>query len=149
MKSQHYEQTQKQMADMLPKAVWPTHLDGGYTEDRKKAFAEYYTAAKDATEEAYRRFFADKGIQAVMVPTIPDEPHSMADWTSEAEPSPMSAFKLASYTISFNSCSVPSLSVPTPIISTDSAIPMSVLLWGVDDRELLSVGAALEKAMKS
>ena len=60
----------------------------------------------------------------------------------------MALLKIAKYTMSFNCCSIPSLSVPTPVAGTESGIPMSVLLWGVDDRELLSVGAALEKALK-
>jgi Asp-tRNA(Asn)/Glu-tRNA(Gln) amidotransferase A subunit family amidase len=60
----------------------------------------------------------------------------------------MPFFLMSKYTMSFNSCNIPSLSLPTRVIGAASGIPMGVLLWGVDDRELLGVGAALEKAMQ-
>ena len=142
------EQVVELMTDKLPKYMWSSHLNGGYTNEMKAAHEEYLAKAKGATETAYRKFFADKGIQAVLVPAIPDEPPSIDGWTAEEEPSPMALILMSKYTMSFNSCSIPSLSLPTPVIGAASGIPMSVLLWGVDDRELLVVGAALEKAMK-
>ena len=142
------EQVVELMTDKVPKFSWLPHLNGGYTDEKQAAFEAYLSQAKESTEAAYRKFFADKGIQAVLVPTIPVEPPSVEGWTVGEEPSPMALLKIAKYTMSFNCCSIPSLSVPTPVAGTESGIPMSVLLWGVDDRELLSVGAALEKALK-
>ena len=141
------EQVATLVADMLPNRAWLGELKG-YDDEKKAAFDEYIAAAKDATEAAYRNFFAQHGITAVMVPTIPDEPPCISGWRAAEEPSPMGFVPTMAFTKSFNNCSVPSLSLPTPVMGAESGIPMSVLLWGVDDRELLGVGAALEAAMQ-
>jgi len=155
------EQVAKLVADKLPKLAWLGELEKGYDDEKRKAFDEYLAGAKEATEAAatektseklpaknFRKFFADHGITAVMVPTIPDEPPCVSEWTAAEEPSVMGFVAISKFTIAFNNCSVPSLSLPTTVTGAESGIPMSVLLWGVDDRELLGVGAALEAAMK-
>jgi hypothetical protein len=52
------------------------------------------------------------------------------------------------YTFVLTACAVPSLSLPTKVRGRQSGIPMSVLPYGLRDRELLGIGGALEKVMK-
>ena len=99
-------------------------------------------AAIKATEAAYRRFFIKLGASAVILPTFPGENTRL-----DANPAG-TLFNEGAY--SSHLCTIsgaPSISLPTKVTWPNSGIPVSVMLWGTDDRKLLALALALERAL--
>ena len=122
--------------------------------------SRFYTGAKleekakveaKALETAYREYFGEKGLSAVLVPSMAGEPASLMGWTKEKEESCPFFMSPAFFTIPFNHIPVPCISMPTRVkartVGTVSGLRMSVMLYGTDDRELLSLAMALEAAL--
>ena len=52
------------------------------------------------------------------------------------------------YTFHMNECSVPSMCIPVSAVKhIISGIPTSIMLWGINDRELLGIALALEESL--
>jgi Asp-tRNA(Asn)/Glu-tRNA(Gln) amidotransferase A subunit family amidase len=93
-------------------------------------------------EAAYRRFFRLHGLSAVLMPCFPQEP-------TRLDANPMGTIlNEGAYASHLTTFSAPSMVLPTPGIQfAASGCPTGVMLLGVEDRELLGVGLALEGAL--
>ena len=89
------------------------------------------------------QFFSSNGVSAVVLPAFSGEPTKIG---IEKEKSHCFANEFA-FSFSMNECRVPSMAIPTPVQFPESGVPTSVLMYGVDDRELFGLGLALEAAL--
>ena len=115
-------------------------------EDRKKKL-EATEVGIVKLEEAYRSFFAKNEIQVLMLPTFPSGP-------TKIEEGPGMGMKVLFNEVLFlfhmNEIHVPSIVLPIPGCKyEDSNVPCSLLLYGLDDKQLLSVALAVEDAIKA
>ena len=96
-----------------------------------------------ATEAAYAAFFARTGLSVVLMPVYPAEP-------TRCDAPPINTFTHEG-AFAPHLCTIgnaPQLVLPTPSKFAASGIPTSVMLLGVDDKIVLSIGLALEQALK-
>eukprot|EP00746_Dinoflagellata_sp_MGD_P022064 gnl/MRDRNA2_/MRDRNA2_151538_c0_seq1.p1 gnl/MRDRNA2_/MRDRNA2_151538_c0~~gnl/MRDRNA2_/MRDRNA2_151538_c0_seq1.p1 ORF type:complete len:497 (-),score=104.18 gnl/MRDRNA2_/MRDRNA2_151538_c0_seq1:51-1358(-) len=123
------------------KVVFLPHKD---PEAAKAKLAELY-AAMEKQESAYREYFKENSVQAVLVPPFCSEPYIQKQ---EEAPDLMTNFGVSKIAGNFVQIRVPSLSLPTTEKHAlgDGSLFASVMLYGVDDRQLLSIGLALEEA---
>ena len=98
--------------------------------------------AKLKAEAEYPLFAPLLGASAVILPTFPGENTRL-----DANPAG-TLFNEGAY--SSHLCTIsgaPSISLPTKVTWPNSGIPVSVMLWGTDDRKLLALALALERAL--
>jgi len=143
-------ESMKTTADVVANAG-AEHISMFYKDRDSDKIAEAKVEAK-ALETAYREYFGEKGVTAVLVPSMAGEPTSLMGWTKEKEESAAPHFmSTAFYTIPFNHIPVPCITMPTRVkartVGAASGLRMSVMLYGTDDRELLSLAVALEAAL--
>ena len=98
-----------------------------------------------ALEAAYRQFFADHNVQALLLPCFPREITLVADAGG------LACLKNEFFfTPHMNEISVPSIVMPVHAVKhKGSGVPVSLLMYGVDDAELLGIALALEEALKA
>ena len=95
---------------------------------------------------AYRAFFEARGIRALILPTFVGPP-GRVDVEGYGGKALGNEYALLFH---LNELRVPSLCLPIPSVAHgDTGIPASVLLYGVDDRELLGLALALEAALRA
>ena len=95
---------------------------------------------------AYRAFFEARGIRALILPTFVGPP-GRVDVEGYGGKALGNEYALLFH---LNELRVPSLCLPIPSVAHgDTGIPASVLLYGVDDRELLGLALALETALRA
>jgi len=114
-------------------------------EANKKKLEELY-AAMEKQEAAYREYFKENNIQAVLVPPVAAEPYVQRQ---DEAPDLMTNFGVAKIAGKFVQLKVPSISLPTKEKHAvgGGSLSASVMLYGVDDRQLLAIGLALEQAL--
>jgi len=116
-------------------------------ETHKANLAEL-SAATEKQELAYRAYFKEHEVNAMLVPTLHMEPYVQMQ---EAAPDLMTNFAVAKLAGRFVQLKIPALSLPTTVKHDvgGGSLRASVMLYGTDDRELLSIGLALEQALAS
>eukprot|EP00931_Biecheleriopsis_adriatica_P105830 TRINITY_DN80354_c0_g1_i1.p1 TRINITY_DN80354_c0_g1~~TRINITY_DN80354_c0_g1_i1.p1 ORF type:complete len:511 (+),score=117.09 TRINITY_DN80354_c0_g1_i1:47-1579(+) len=98
------------------------------------------------TNAAYREYFKEHALQAILMPTMTKEPMLQ----NQEEPPPlMEMMAVGGVTARLTEVKIPSISIPTTVKHKlgGGSLPASVLLLGVDDRQLLSIALSLEKAI--
>ena len=98
-----------------------------------------------ALEAAYRQFFADHNVRALLLPCFPREITLAVDAVG------LTCLKNEFFfTPHMNEIPVPSIAMPVHAVKhKGSGVPCSLLLYGVDDGELLGIALALEEALIS
>lgn len=98
-------------------------------------------------ETAYHEYFKERGLQALLLPTMPVGPCPV----SETDPTPMIDMikGMGFFCPAMTQLKTPSISIPTKVCLPIGSpfLPVSVMLLGVDDRELLSIAWSLEQAL--
>lgn len=115
------------------------------SDEAKKAKMAEVDAEIERTEQSYREYFKKHGLQAILMPCIEKEPLSQ----SPDKPTPfMEMFRVPSIVGRLTQIKCPSiaLSTTTKHIVGGGSLPVSVLLLGIDDRQLLSIALSLEQA---
>ena len=110
----------------------------------KKGKLEATAAGNAALETAYRGWFAEHSVSVAMLPfcrteitQIDIEAEGAFNWKNE--------FLFCMY---LNEINVPSIVIPVRGVRHErSGIPCGVLLYGVDDAELLGIAMELERAL--
>ncbi len=97
----------------------------------------------EALEKAYRSYFAENGIRCLLLPTFAQPPGNINTKGYAAK-----AFTNEYHWLfHLNEIPIPSITLPTSVAFPGSMIPASVLLYGLDDAELLGVARTLEEAL--
>lgn len=95
-------------------------------------------------ESAYRAFFKDNGVSAVVLPCFPNEITKIG---IEKE----GLFEFMNeycFTLHMNEIAVPSMVMPVKSVKhPESGVPCSLLLYGTEDRELLGHALGIEAAI--
>lgn len=107
--------------------------------ERTKATA----AGVTQLEAAYRGFFEAHGIRCLLLPTFPLAPGRIDVPGYAGKAFANEYFWL----FRLNEIPVPSITLPTTVLFPGSRIPASVLLYGLDDAELLGIARTLEEAL--
>jgi len=97
-----------------------------------------------ATEEAYRTFFRRSGASCVLMPVFPGAPTVLDDPKAGLN----AMVNEGAYTAHL--CTVggaPAIVLPTPVKFASCGVPVSVMLLGTDDRELIGLALALERSL--
>ena len=107
-------------------------------EERDKACAEM--------EASYRSFFRDHGVCALIMPAFPNEVTKI-DSDSEGRAEFTNEFL---FVLHMNEIRVPSLTMPVHAVRhEESGVPCSLLLYGVEDRDLLGLALGVEEALEA
>ena len=94
-------------------------------------------------EKAYRSYFAEHNIRCLLLPTFPQLPGNINDKGYAAK-----AFTNEYHWLfHLNEIAIPSITLPTSVVFPGSMVPCSVLLYGLDDAELLGIARTLEEAL--
>ena len=94
-------------------------------------------------EKAYRSYFEEHGIRCLLLPTFAQPPGNINEKGYAAK-----AFTNEYHWLfHLNEIAVPSITLPTSVVFPGSMIPASVLLYGLDDVELLGIARTLEEAL--
>ena len=94
-------------------------------------------------EAAYRSYFAEHGIRCLLLPTFAQPPGNINEKGYAAK-----AFSNEYHWLfHLNEIPIPSITIPTSVVFPGSMIPASVLLYGLDDAELLGIARTLEEAL--
>ena len=105
--------------------------------DRDKARAQM--------EAAYRAFFRDNGVCALLMPAFPNE-ITKIDSDNESRAEFVNEFL---FVLHMNEIRVPSLTMPVHAVRhEESGVPCSLLLYGVEDRDLLGLALGVEEALE-
>lgn len=120
---------------------------GGAGVEREERLAKEATRDEHIAklDEAYRSYFREGGVSAVIVPTMPNAPTRL-DLPPPHRWQRYFGNEFWSTTVCTN-LSTPMIVLPT-LAKGEGGTPTSVHLFGVDDRELLGVAQALERALK-
>jgi Asp-tRNA(Asn)/Glu-tRNA(Gln) amidotransferase A subunit family amidase len=95
-------------------------------------------------EEAYRAFFTNNGVSALVVPCFPGE-ITKIDVENESRCELRNEYTFA---VHMNEIPVPSIVLPVPSMKhPESGVLCSLMLWGADDRELLGHALGVEAAL--
>ena len=105
---------------------------------------EAVAAGNSALESAYRGWFAEHNVSAAMIPFCRDditkidiEGEGALNWRNEY-----------GFCMHMNEINVPSIVIPVRSVRHEgSGVPCGVLLYGVDDAELLGIAMELERAL--
>jgi hypothetical protein len=96
-----------------------------------------------AMDAAYRAYFAEHNIRCLLLPTFAQPPGTINDKGYAAK-----AFTNEYHWLfHLNEIPIPSITLPTSVVFPGSMIPCSVLLYGLDDAELLGIARTLEEAL--
>ena len=96
-----------------------------------------------AMDAAYRAYFAEHNIRCLLLPTFPQPPGNINTKGYAAK-----AFTNEYHWLfHLNEIPIPSITLPTSVVFPGSMIPCSVLLYGLDDAELLGIARTLEEAL--
>ena len=96
-----------------------------------------------STEAAYAKFFRTTGACCVLMPAFPAAPTDVSDPKGGL----LAMFNEGCYTSHL--CTVkgaPAIVLPTPVAFEAGGMPVGVMLYGKDDRQMLGVALALEAA---
>ena len=97
----------------------------------------------EALEKAYRSYFAENNIRCLLLPTFAQPPGNINEKGYAAK-----AFTNEYHWLfHLNEIPIPSITLPTSVAFPGSMIPASVLLYGIDDAELLGIARTLEEAL--
>jgi Asp-tRNA(Asn)/Glu-tRNA(Gln) amidotransferase A subunit family amidase len=100
--------------------------------------------ARTGFEAAYRAFFKDNGVSAVVLPCFPKE-ITKIDIENESLSEFMNEYV---FTMHMNEIPVPSMVQPVRSIKhPESQVPCSMLVFGTEDRELLQLALGIEDAI--
>ena len=100
-----------------------------------------------ATEEAYKAFFRKSKATVVLMPVFPKEPTHLGDPMKSGIGAMLNEGAYTSHLCMHKG--VPAIVLPTKAKWKMSGVPVGIMLYGIDDREVLSVALALEEALKS
>ena len=96
-----------------------------------------------AMDAAYRAYFAEHNIRCLLLPTFAQPPGHINEKGYAAK-----AFTNEYHWLfHLNEIPVPSITLPTSVVFPGSMIPCSVLLYGLDDAEVLGIARTLEEAL--
>jgi Asp-tRNA(Asn)/Glu-tRNA(Gln) amidotransferase A subunit family amidase len=97
----------------------------------------------EALEAAYRSYFEENGIRCLLLPTFA-QPPGRIDVKGYAAKAFTNEYH---WLFHLNEIPIPSITLPTSVVFPGSMIPASVLLYGLDDAELLGIARTLEGAL--
>ena len=142
----------KEAADVLARggaagsAIFPPLKDDNEEKATERA------AGIKKIDQAYRDYFKSKGIQALLVPVSAMEPKNTESWTPDSAPlSGKDLLEILHFGAFGCYLSIPSITLPTAVKARqcgNGSLPISVMLLGIDDQELISVALALEGLLK-
>jgi len=96
-----------------------------------------------AMDAAYRAYFAEHNIRCLLLPTFAQPPGNI-DTKGYAAKAFTNEYH---WLFHLNEIPIPSITIPTSVVFPGSMIPCSVLLYGLDDAEVLGVARTLEEAL--
>lgn len=123
-------------------------LFGDTDAEKQRTKVEEADASIEKAEAAYREYFKEHDLQAILMPTMQKEPYTQKQ---EDPPAPQDMFAVGGVSARLTEVKCPSITLPTNVrhVVGGGSLPASVMLMGVDDRQLLSIALSLESALKS